>query len=176
MRRSYSRRPAPVIALALLAMPPAALLIFRPDRSPERASRAERPARSRTVHHPRPHPIVSATPTPTSIEAPELAAGRASARAFVTAYLAYLRRRGSVRAIPHAAPKLRHVLARRPVRVTPAQLQAGPRLQALSFAVQAGGSLRAVATLQDPGGPPYPLLLYLERRRTAWTVTRLGDI
>jgi hypothetical protein len=175
MRRSHSRRRAPVIALALLAMPLAALPIVRPDRSPKRGQ-AQRPAPLRIVRHPRPHPIVSATPTPTSIDGRDLTAGRASARAFVMAYLAYLQRRGSVRAIPHAAPKLQRALARRPVRVTPAQLQAGPRLRALTVAVPAGGSLRAVATLQDPGGPPYPLLLYLERRRTAWTVTRLGDI
>jgi hypothetical protein len=175
MRRSHPRRRAPVIALGLLAMPLAALLIVRPDRSPKRGQ-AERAAPPRIASHPRPQPIVSATPTPTSIDARELTAGRASARVFATAYLAYLQRRGSLRAIPHAAPKLRRALAIRPVRVTPAQRHAGPRLRALSVAVQASGSLRAVATLQDPSGPPYPLLLYLERRRTAWTVTRLGDI
>ena len=41
--------------------------------------------------------------------------------------------------------------------------------------LQGPDSVRAIATLQAVGGPPYPLLLYLERRGTRWLVTRIGD-
>jgi hypothetical protein len=156
-------------------MPVVAFLIVRPDRSPDRGP-AQRLSQSQTVSRPRPRPLVDATQTPWSIERSEFADARASARAFLATYLAYLHRRGPVHAIAHAAPELLRALARHSVRLTPAQQQARPRQRALSVAVQAGGSVRAVATLQDPGGPPYPLLLYLEWRGTVWTVTRLGDV
>ena len=45
----------------------------------------------------------------------------------------------------------------------------------LSTALPSPGTARAVATLKDRGGPPYPLRLYLERRDTRWVVTRIGD-
>jgi hypothetical protein len=174
MRRSLSHPPAAAVALALLAAPIAGFLIVRPDRPPER----DQPARTtRSPAASRPHWRVSvqATRTPQSIARPELAAARAGARIFLSAYLARLRGRGSVRAITHAAPELLRELTRHPVRVTPAQDRMRPRVLRLSVA-RAGGSVRAVAILQDSGGPPYPLLLYLERRASVWTVTRLGDV
>jgi hypothetical protein len=37
------------------------------------------------------------------------------------------------------------------------------------------GRARAVAIVQDAGGPPYTLLLYLELHGSRWLVTRIGD-
>jgi hypothetical protein len=34
---------------------------------------------------------------------------------------------------------------------------------------------RVTATLSDVGGPTYRLVLYLERRRSGWLITRIGD-
>ena len=127
------------------------------------------------VKRPPARPVAEATPG-AHIGAPELATARSTARQFVTTYLACQRRRCSIRSIAHASPALRRTLARQPVRVTPAQAHARPRLRAVAVTAQAGGTVRAIATLQDLGGPPYPLLLYLERRAQTWTVTRLGDL
>ena len=49
------------------------------------------------------------------------------------------------------------------------------RTSDLRTALPSPGSARAVATLKDRGGPPYPLPLYLERRGALWVVTRIGD-
>lgn len=55
------------------------------------------------------------------------------------------------------------------------QQQTRTRTVDLRVALPSPGSARAVATLKDRGGPPYPLRLYLERRGTRWVVTRIGD-
>jgi hypothetical protein len=174
MRRPRSRPLAAAVAFALLAIPVAAFLIVRPDRPPARR-RAAPPAAASTLRR-APAPAVGTATPSVQIGASRLAAARASARQFIRTYLAFLRRRGSIRSIAHAAPILRRALAREPVRVTPAQAQARPRLRTVTVAAEPGGSMRAVATLQDPAGPPYPLLLYLEPRARTWTVTRLGDL
>ena len=175
MRRFRLHRPSAVIAFALLTVPIAGFLIVRPDTLPERDPRG-RSTQPPTASRPRLQPVVQATRTPQSIGRSELAAARASARVFLTGYLAHLHGRGPVRAVGHAAPELLRELARQPVRVTPAQEHTRPHVNSLNVAAQTGAIVRAVATLQDPGGPPYPLLLYLERRASGWTVTRLGDV
>jgi hypothetical protein len=47
----------------------------------------------------------------------------------------------------------------------------------LRLAIKAKPNLtaRVTATLSDAGGPSFRLQLYLERRRSGWVVTRIGD-
>jgi hypothetical protein len=175
MRRSSSRGPAPAVALALLAVPIAGFLIARPDRPPER-DRPARTTQSQAARRWHQQPSVQATRTPQSSGRSKLTDARSSARSFLSAYLAHVHGRGSVRAITHAAPELLRELTRHPVRVTPGQERIRPQIRSLNLAAQTGASVRAVAILRDSGGPPYPLLLYLERRASIWTVTRLGDV
>ena len=149
-----------LVAVALLAWPVAGFLILRPDRTRERAEPAP-------THGARPSRVKPS---------PDLSAARSAARGFLAGYLAYVHGRGSTRAIEHTTPQLRRELSRRPARVTPTQESGATLARRLTLDVQAGGGVRALATLHDRGGPPYALLLYLERRASGWTVTRLGDV
>ena len=129
------------------------------------------PARGPT-HQRSPTP---STPLPAT-GSPPPAAIKTRAQEFLTGYLALLHGRGSVRALHHVAARglLRELQRNRP-RVTPMQQRTRARTLDLRTTLPSPGSARAVATLKDRGGPPYPLLLYLERRGALWVVTRIGD-
>jgi hypothetical protein len=94
----------------------------------------------------------------------------------LSGHLALLHGRGSIRPLRHVATRglLRELRRNRP-RVTPKQQQTRTRMVDLRAAFRSQGSARAVATLKDCAVPPYPLQLYLERRRALWVVTRIGD-
>jgi hypothetical protein len=104
-----------------------------------------------------------------------VAQARSAARAFLAGYLAFVRRGGSSRRIQHASPQLLRELRRQPPRVTPAQEAARTRVRRLVIKATPNLTARVTATLSDVGGPTYRLVLYLERRRSGWLVTRIGD-
>jgi hypothetical protein len=103
------------------------------------------------------------------------AAARTAARRFLADYLGHIRGHRSTRALSEAAPELRRELRRRPPRATPTQQVRPTSIRAVIVSPLGQGSVRATATLQDAGGPPYSLLLYVERRGARWLVTRIGD-
>ena len=98
-----------------------------------------------------------------------------AARRFLTDYLRFVRGRQSTRTLSAAAPELRRDLRHHPARPTPTQQVRSTTVRAVEVTLQVPDSVRAIATLQAAGGPPYPLLLYLERRGARWLVTRIGD-
>jgi hypothetical protein len=93
----------------------------------------------------------------------------------LSGYLALVEGRGSLGELRHAAPTLVRELAADAPRATPAQQRYRSRVRKLGLGSVGAPSARAVAILQSRGGPPYPLVLYLERRGTRWLVTRIGD-
>ena len=107
---------------------------------------------------------------------PQAAAIQSAAQDFLTGYLALMHGHRAVRALrPVSTRRLLRELRRTRPRVTPMQQRTRTRTADLRTALPSPGSARAVATLKDPEGPPYPLLLYLERRGARWIVTRIGD-
>jgi hypothetical protein len=100
---------------------------------------------------------------------------RSAAHAFLADYLAFVHRGGSSRKIQHASPQLLRELRRHPPRVTPAQETARTRVRRLAIETRRNLTARVTATVSDVGGPTYRLVLYLERRRAGWLVTRIGD-
>lgn len=60
-------------------------------------------------------------------------------------------------------------LGRSRARVTPSQQRTHSQLLDVSAALRSPGSVRAVATVKQRGGPPYLLRLYLERRAARWS-------
>jgi len=158
----------PLVALALLA---GGFLVARPDRRPEAA---RTPTGTQTLTPPAGASSLprSSTPRPALLDPP--AAARTASRRFLIDYLHLVRGRGSARTVRHAAPELRRDLRRHSARATPTQQTRPSTIRALDVTLQGKGSARAIAILQD-GGPPYPLLLYLELRGSGWLVTRIGD-
>ena len=170
-RRRSTFALAPLAALALLV---GGFVIARPDRTPE------------TAHGPTAtQPPASDSPASSSVPAskrpairagsPRPATARTAARRFLADYLRLIRGRQSTRTLSDAAPELRRDLRRHPARPTPTQQVRPATIRAVEVTLQGPDSVRAIATLQAAGGPPYPLLLYLERRGTRWLVTRIGD-
>ena len=156
------------VALALLATPTAGFLLLRPDRALERSTpRASKPAL------PVPAPSASRRARPL-IDPSQLAAARARARRFGGQYAAYLAGRITAREIADAAPELIRELRRYPPRITPAQQRHRPTLGRVTVE-PAAATVRAVATLQAVGAPPFELSFVLERRGPRWLVTRLLD-
>ena len=98
-----------------------------------------------------------------------------AARRFLADYLQLIRGREFPRTLNDAAPDLRRDLRRQRARPTPTQQVRPATIRAVDVMLQGSDSVRAIATLQAAGGPPYPLLLYLERRGKRWLVTRIGD-
>jgi hypothetical protein len=116
------------------------------------------------------------SPTRSSDAAPQaVAQARVAVRAFLADYLAFVHGRGLSRSIQHASPQLLRELRRHPPRVTPAQEAARTRVRRLAIKAKANLTARVTATLSDHGGPSFRLQLYLERRRSGWLVTRIGD-
>ena len=161
----------PLSALALLV---GGFLIARPDRPPE------------TAHGPTATlPPAPASPAPLAVSnwkrpltrpvSPGPPTARTAARHFLSDYLRLIRGRQSTRTLSNAAPGLRRDLRRYSARPTPVQQLRPATIRALDAKLHGPGSARAVAILQNAGGPPYPLLLYLERRGARWLVTRIGD-
>ena len=167
-------RPSRWLPLSALALLVGGFLIARPDRTPETAhgpTATQPPARDSPAS-----PSVPASKRPaTRAGSPGPAAARTAARRFLSDYLRLIRGRQSTRTLSDAAPELRRDLRRYPARPTPTQQLRPATIRAVDVKLQVPGSVRAVATLQDAGGPPYPLLLYLERRGARWLVTRIGD-
>jgi hypothetical protein len=117
-----------------------------------------------------------ASPTRSSGADPRaVAQARSAARTFLAGYLAFVHRGGSTRSIQHASPQLLRELRRHPPRVTPAQEAARTRVRRLAINATPNLTARVTATLSDVAGPTYRLVLYLERRRSGWVVTRIGD-
>jgi hypothetical protein len=167
-RRSISAL-VPLTALALLA---GGFLVARPDRRPE-AARTPTGTQTPTPPADPAPPLRSSTRPPPVLDSP--AAARTAGRRFLIDYLRPVRGRGSAPTVRHAAPELRRELRRHPARATPAQQTRPSAIRGLDVTLQGPGSARAIVILQDAGGPPYPLLLYLELRGSGWLVTRIGD-
>jgi hypothetical protein len=141
----------------------------RPDPRTPRHSAQTRPRRARAS------PAHTAPPS-AATGAPASAAVRASAREFLTRYLALQHGRASIAALrPVAAQQLLRDLRRSQPRVTPWQELTRSRIVHLSTEARSATSARALATVKDQDGPPYALALYLERRGTRWVATRIGD-
>lgn len=160
----------------LLAVSTGAATLLRSDGSDKQRSKprtAAAPPQTRPPTDPR-SPTPS-TPLPATASR-QSAAIQTCAGEFLTGYLALVHGRGSVRALRRVAARglLRELRRNRP-RVTPMQQQTRTRTLDLRTALPSPGSARAAATLKDRGGPPHPLLLYLERRDALWVVTRIGD-
>jgi hypothetical protein len=168
-RRRSTSALVPVAALALLA---GGFLLVRPDRLPE-TTRAPTDLQS-AAPATEPTPSPTSSPRPSTVVQPS-AAARTAGRRFLVDYLRLIHGRESASAVRDAAPELRRELRRHPARPTPAQRARPPRIRRLNVTLASPGGGRAIATIQD-GGPPYRLLLYLERRRTRWLVTRIGDV
>ena len=118
-----------------------------------------------TASTPLPSPSVPASKRPaTRPGSPGPATARTAARRFLADYLRLIRGRQSTRTLSDAAPELRRDLRRHPPRATPTQQVRPATIRAVDVTLQGADSVRAIATLQAAGGPPYPLLLYLERR------------
>jgi hypothetical protein len=164
------------VTVALLAVSAGAATVLSADGSDERRSRARAPAASpQTTAPPHQRSRAPSAPLPASAS-PVAEAVRARAREFVIGYLAQLHGRGSVPALRHlAAGGLARELRRNRPRVTPTQQRTRSRIVELRAALCSPGSARAVATVKQLAGPPYPLRLYLERRGARWVVTRIGD-
>jgi hypothetical protein len=171
---SQRRSTFALAALAALAVLIGGFVIASPDRTPQ------------TTHGPTAtqppawdSPPTSSGPAPKRparrTDALGTAAARATARRFLTDYLRLVRGRHSTRTLSDAAPELRRDLRRHPARPTPTQQLRPATIRAVEVTLQGPDSVRAIATLQAAGSPPYPLLLYLERRGTHWVVARIGD-
>jgi hypothetical protein len=157
------------VALGMLASPVAASLLLRPDRALEASTPSASGPAWIATHRPRSH-----RPAQPSLDPSQLAAARSVARRFALQYATYVGGRTTARMIADAAPGLIRELHRHPPRITPTHQQRQPSLRRLN-AEPDPGTVRAVATLQDAGGPPYRLAFYLERRGRRWLVTRLLD-
>jgi hypothetical protein len=170
-RRRSTSALVPFAALALLA---GGFLAVRPDRVPDAPGAPTGTQTSAPPAHPSP-PSNALTRPPNALVRSEDAAARIAARRFLADYLRLVRGRGSVRALRHTASALRRELRRHPARATPALQLRPSTIRGVDLTPQGAGSVRAIAILQEAGGPPYPLLLYLERRGSGWLVTRIGD-
>jgi hypothetical protein len=177
MRRSRSRRRVVRTSLALLAVSAGAAAVLSADGSDEQRAHPRTPLASPHIPAPqRQSSPVASTPPSSAIASPGPAIAPARARQFLTGYLALLHGRGSITALRHvAAGELLRELRRNHPRVTPSQQQSRARILAVAVALRSPASVRAVATVEDGGGPPYALALYLERRGARWVVTRIGD-
>jgi hypothetical protein len=176
MRRFRPRRRVAAATVALLAVSAGASTLLSTDGSDKPRSKARTAAASPDTRTPTdPCSPTPSTPLPATASR-QSAAIQTRAHEFLTRYQALLHGRGSVRALRPVATRelLREVRRNRP-RVTPMQQRTRTRTVDLRTAVPSPGSARAVATLKNRGGPPYPLQLYLERRGALWVVTRIGD-
>jgi len=174
MRAAHRRRGLAVSTLTLVAVLAGGLAVVSRDRHlPERPQAAATGRAPVTMAH-------RAAPAPMATGQPSRGPHRAkraktAARAFLSGYLAWLHGRGTARRIGPAARELIRELRRRPPRVTPAMQDARTRIVRLRIGSMSRASARAVATLKDSAGPPYRLLVYLERRHHRWLITRIGD-
>jgi hypothetical protein len=137
------------------------------DASARRPTARHRPSGTAVV--PRPRSTVPAAPEPA------LSAATSPALRFLRGYLAYSYGRGPVHAIRAADPQLIAALRQARARVPPAARTSRPRSTTLQVLPQAPGTAQATATINDGSGPGYPLVFYLDRRPSGWTVTRLAD-
>jgi hypothetical protein len=176
MRRLRARRRLVCATVALLAVSAGAATVLSPDGSDEQRSKARAPVASPQTPTP-PHQRSPAPSRPLPATAsPVPAAVRARAHELLIGYLAQLHGRGSVAALRHlAAGGLARELRRNRPRVTPTQERTRSGIVELRAALRSPGSVRAVATVNEGGGPPFALQLYLERRGARWVVTRIGD-
>jgi hypothetical protein len=160
--------------LAALALLVGGFVIARPDRTPDTAYAPV--ATQPPALDSRASPSLPASKRPTTrAGSPKPASARTAARRFLADYLQLIRGRELPRTLSAAAPELRRDLRRQRARPTPTQQVRPATIRAVGVMLLGADSVRAIATLQAAGGPPYRLLLYLERRGTRWLVTRIGD-
>jgi hypothetical protein len=106
---------------------------------------------------------------------PPLSAATDPALGFLRGYLAYSYGRGRLDSIRDADRNLISALRRNRIRVPPAARKRRPRITSLQVIPQAENTAQATATINDGSGLQYPLVFYLDRRSSGWTVTRMGD-
>jgi hypothetical protein len=176
MRRSRERPRLVAATVALVAVAAAAATVLSADGSDEQRPQVRTPTASPQTHPP-PHRRSSTPSTPLpATSSPQPAEIQTRAHEFLADYPALPHGRGSIRALRRVAARepLRE-LRRNRARVTPMQQETRTRTVELRNALRSPGGVRATATGKERGGPPYPLLLYLERRGALWVVTRIGD-
>ena len=174
MSDSRRRSTFALAALAALALLIGGFLIARPDRTPQTAY-APVATQPPALDSPASSSLPASKLPDNTRRLAQAASARAAARRFLADYLQLIRGREFPRTLNDAAPELRRDLRRHPARPTPTQQVRPATIRAVDVMLQGPDSVRAIATLQAAGGPPYPLLLYLERRGTRWLVTRIGD-
>ena len=143
--------------------------------SPSTAARSSRLPAVHRRHGPPAQPSQRARQLSRQLPQAERVAGRKAAWRFLVGYLRVLQGRRSADAPCCIAPELRDLLGGEPLRATPGQRKARPAIRRLGVTAEGPGRARAVAIVQDAGGPPYTLLLYLELHGSRWLVTRIGD-
>ena len=128
-------------------------------------------------HRPTAGALVPARQPAPAAAAHELARSAATdpALRFLRGYLAYSYGRGRLQAIRTATPELIAALRRAHPRVAPAARARRARITTVQVLAQAPGTAQATATITDGSGLQYPLVFYLDRRASGWTVTRLAD-
>lgn len=165
------RRLFALVAVAVLGAGLILALAGRPageqSTSPVTPGRPETPP---AVSQPAPAP-----PAPQPQPSGETRPVTASARRFLTGYLAYLYGHGPARAIPQADPTLRRRLQRERPRVSPATRRRRGRVAELSVRRVRGGRFAVTATIDDGGVARYPVSLTLQRYRgDGWRVVEVG--
>jgi hypothetical protein len=133
-----------------------------------RSAGRNRAAHAPVLQAPRPAPVAAARDS-------SLSAATDSALRFLRGYLAYSYGRGRPQAIRAADPQVIAALRQARPRVPPATGRRRPRITSLQVLAQAPGTAQATATITDGSGLQYPLVFYLDRRPSGWTVTRLAD-
>jgi hypothetical protein len=159
-----------ILAVAALIGALALVAVLRPT-----AHRGAPPRRPSTAIS-TPGPVIGTKPIPPGgppVGAAQLQAATLSARRFLNGYLGYLYGHTRARAVRDASPGLRAILARDPVRLTPAQRSRHQRLLALDAEPRAAGLAIATATIGDGAGAPYPIHLALAYTAGRWLVERV---
>ena len=119
-------------------------------------------------------PAVPSAPAAAPYESSLLGATNPALR-FLRGYLAYSYGRGRLQAVRDASPELIAALHQARPRVPLAARMRRPRITTIQVLPQAPGTAQATATITDGSALQYPLVFYLDRRPSGWTVTRLGD-
>jgi hypothetical protein len=159
----------PLLLVAALVATSAIVPSGRGGNAPARRSAEPgRTAHAPVLPSPRPAPVAA-------VRDSSLSAATDPALRFLRGYLAYSYGRGRPQAIRAADPRLIAALRQARPRVPPAAGRRHPRITSLQVLAQAPGTAQATATITDGSALQYPLVFYLDRRPSGWTVTRLAD-
>lgn len=133
--------------------------------------------RSTATTPPVPGPIIGAPPAAgrDPLRADERAAARAATTDFLGGYLPYLYGRARPSEVQPVTSAVAQVLRAGRARVTPAQAQRRPRVQALELVGQSPRSALVTVTVVDGGPAPFRLVLTAERQDGRWLIADLGD-